>query len=137
MNIRVFYQDFFINALNWDKGNLKLIPCEAVYIWNMDFEIKGNFSEADAEKIYGHMNELAIPPGHPDRSIFEGAKHTSMSIGDFIWVPDEKVIWMVASVGWRVWTREELIEQFGEQVFDLLNSNEVRYETNVPQPRAN
>lgn len=36
------------------------------------------------EMVWGRMNQLDVPPGHPDRKAFESIGHTAMSVGDII-----------------------------------------------------
>jgi hypothetical protein len=128
MNVRIFYQDFALNALSFNEDSLILKPENAAYIWDMILESRGTFDWHDAETVYAHMNCLNVPPGHRHRKVFEAAGHTSMSVGDLIWIPDEKALWMVTAIGWQLLTKEELIKRFSEQVFNLFNGYGVRYE---------
>jgi hypothetical protein len=133
MNTRICYQDFALNVLSLDAASLKLKPETAHYIWDMLLESNSNFSHHNAETVFAHMNNLNVPPGHRHRKLFEAAGHTSMSVGDFIWIPAERTIWMVAAVGWRIWTTQELTEKFGEPIFNLFNGYGVRYEIRTPR----
>ena len=128
MDIKIFYQDFSLNAIRFSNESLVLKPDKASYIWDVIIQT-AKFDAQNGEEIYVYMNSLNIPPGHRYRSIFETAGHTSMSVGDFIFIPDERTIWMVAATGWRIWQTTELIEMFGEQIFNILNGYGLRHET--------
>jgi len=105
MEAIVWYQDFSLNVeAHTDETKLKVDTDKALaicrFIWNPLQYALLEF----LKKIYCHMNNLNVGPGHPDRATFEQIGHTSMSVGDFIVLRDlqtdtSKQLWAVAGQG--------------------------------------
>jgi hypothetical protein len=100
MKAKIYYQDFELNALNFD-GVMKVDREKAVEIYEVEEAPNAFGREGYCDAIFHKMNMLDIPVGHPDRPIFERAGHTSMSVGDYIHFEDGQM-WVCAKVGWEV-----------------------------------
>ncbi len=140
MKVKVYYQDFSLNANAIVTKKLAMDVDNAVFIQEI--------TEVDARKVYDFdvphvpvpdypvdkvemanatyriMNHLEIPVGHPDRPTFEKAGHTSMSIGDYIEFEDGE-LWVVASLGWKIVPPHDLSDEVKDNIRKVCASDEV------------
>ncbi len=113
MKVRIFYQDFKINAMCLDKDSLAVFPTMAVFITELDSDdIKerwsfgdiieyGDFAGVIWELMNLHPHEIV---GEENTNRFVRVGHTFMSVGDYIeWM--DGTIWIVAPCGWKTTTR--------------------------------
>jgi hypothetical protein len=111
MKVKVFYQDFKLNSRGQQHIDMVMKPEEAVEIREITVEevskVVGIPVESIKDKeimvngVWRIMNDLDIPPGHPDRHLFEKAGHTSMSVGDYV-VFEDGEIWQAKIFGWKI-----------------------------------
>ena len=115
MKAEVIYQDWTLNWLVEKDEDLKVRSPSYVVREYTDKDIAIELETTVrsnrlkiwmSDSIFFLMNHLDIPPEHPERPIFEIAGHTSMTVGDYIKFED-KEIWVVASVGWKVINKQE------------------------------
>ncbi len=136
MKVRIFYQDFEINAMCFDKESLAVFPTRAVFITEMDSkdtEDRWSFPElVEYGDFAGVVWELMnLNPheaiGKENIHRFAEVGHTSMSVGDYIeWM--DGTIWVAGPCGWKITTRckvcnanERCIREFQDCQYCLAN----------------
>tara|TARA_Y100000310_G_scaffold56232_1_gene51580 strand:+ start:23753 stop:24094 length:342 start_codon:yes stop_codon:yes gene_type:complete len=101
---KIFYQkNFNLYGMGSDVP-LQIDPEMSVRVGNFRYDEDAFKSRQEVcQKIFTQQNTLNVPPGHPERPIYEKAQHTSMSVGDYVIFYDGE-IWICDTMGWKVLT---------------------------------
>jgi hypothetical protein len=97
MKVKVFYQDFFLNSMNFRNENLILSKENSFLI--CEIEMEDELKHKVAERVFTEMN--LNPHEHvSDSEKFKKIGHTSMSVGDYLEFPDGEIL-ICGNVGWE------------------------------------
>jgi len=116
MKVKIYYQDFELNAYKFNKMDLVFKPEYSYFIIEMDLgknaeewgysdeQIKEEVAE-EVWKIFNlfpeeYKNKIDFDDNYL-KDKFKAVKHTSMSIGDYIQFEDGEV-WIAAACGWKI-----------------------------------
>jgi hypothetical protein len=97
---KIYYQkNFTIYGLD-SEMSLQVDPDMSVFICSFPGE-EGQNREQVCTDIFKQQNFVNGDPDPDHRARYDKAKHTSMSVGDYVIFEDGE-IWICASCGWKV-----------------------------------
>ena len=148
LTIKVYYQDFHLNALTFNETGLILDEANAVKIQTftilqlqvvlakMGRELPEGYTMTDlADAVFAIFNEKPTEVVY-DTDVFKKVGHTSMSVGDYVTFvshdfPDQEDVLICAQAGWKgiskcldEWTKEKarLLESISKMPVDIINA---------------